>query len=157
MLRPLIDQYPDFGTGIGQDPADFLNDRRVVRDLMDAYMSQFQQYYNKFVFAGATARILGDIQQTPYGAMNGISTLINAFDTVITRNELTFSTHVPGFDLWVLLGGCLFCCFVYGFTSIRTGSVIFIILLLGTLILSFALFSMKNLVLTTTPLVFSTF
>ncbi len=155
MLRALIDQYPAFGTEIGQDPADFLSDRRVVQDLMDAYMAQFQLYYNKFVFAGATARILGDIQQTPYGAMNGINTLINAFDTVITGNELTFSSHIPHFDLFLLLGVCLLCCLVYGFTSIRAGSIIFVMLLLGTLFASFALFSMKNLVLTTTPLVFS--
>jgi len=155
MLRALIDQYPDFGTEAGQDSSDFLSDRRIIRDLMDVYMLQFEQYYNKFVFAGATARILGDIQQTPYGAMNGINTLINSFNTVITRNELTFSAHVPRLDPFILLGVCLFCCFVYGFTSIRLGSVIFIILLLGTLIAGFALFSMKNLVLTTTPLVFS--
>ncbi len=155
MLRTLIDQYPDFGREAGQDSADFLTDSVVVRDLMDVYEKQFQQFYNKFVFAGATARILGDIQQTPYGAMNGVNTLINSFNTVITRNELTFSAHVPHFDLFILLGVCLFCCFVYGFTSIRISSVIFIILLLTTLILNFALFSMKNLVLTTTPLVFS--
>ncbi|MCF8131456.1 MAG: adenylate/guanylate cyclase domain-containing protein [Deltaproteobacteria bacterium] len=155
LLRTLIDQYPDFGRDAGQDSADFLADGVVVQDLMDVYEEQFHQFYNKFVFAGATARILGDIQQTPYGAMNGINTLINAFNTVITRNELTFSAHLPNFDLFILLGVCLFCCFVYGFTSIRISSVIFIILILGTLILSFALFSMKNIVLTTTPLVFS--
>ena len=155
MLRPLIDQYPDFGAEAGQDPADFLSEKLMIRDLMNVYMAQFQQYYNKFVFAGATARILGDIQQTPYGAMNGINTLINSFNTVITRNELTLSAHIPDFDLYVLLGFCIFCCFVYGFTSIRISSAIFILLLLGTLISSFALFSIRNLVLTTTPLVFS--
>ncbi|MBT3258446.1 MAG: adenylate/guanylate cyclase domain-containing protein, partial [Deltaproteobacteria bacterium] len=132
-----------------------LSDRLVIQDLMNVTMVQFQQYYNKFVFAGATARILGDIQQTPYGAMNGVNTLINSFNTVITRNELTLSDHVPNFDLFLLLGICLFCCFVYGFSSIRISSVIFILLLLGTLISSFALFSINNLVLTTMPLVFS--
>ena len=155
MLRALIDQYPIFGMDAGQDRKDFLSEKRVVQDLMNEYRVQFQRYYNKFVFAGATARILGDIQQTPYGAMNGINTLINAFNTVITRNELTLSSHIPHFDLFVLLGFCIFCCFVYGFTSIRLGSVIFITLILGTLVTSFALFSIKNLVLTTTPLVFS--
>lgn len=155
MLRPLIDQYPDFGAEAEQDREDFLSDRVVIRDLMNVTMVQFQQYYNKFIFAGATARILGDIQQTPYGAMNGINTLINSFNTVITRNELTLSAHVPNFDFFLLLGVSLFCCFVYGFTSIRISGVIFILLLLGTLIASFALFSIRNLVLTTTPLVFS--
>jgi len=108
MLRPLIDQYPDFGAEAGQDREDFLTDRLVIRDLMNVYMMQFQQYYNKFVFAGATARILGDTQQTPYGAMNGINTLINSLNTVITRNQLTLSAHVPNFDLFLLLGICLF-------------------------------------------------
>ena len=106
LLRALIEQYPDFGTEIGQDPADFLTDERVVQDLMTAYMDQFQLYYDKFVFAGATARILGDIQQTPYGAMNGVTTLINSFNTVITQNQLTFSAHVPNLDL-VLTAGAL--------------------------------------------------
>ena len=155
LLRTLVDQYPSFGTEAGQDRKDFLSEKLVIQNLMDVYRVQFQQYYNKFVFAGATARILGDIQQTPYGAMNGINTLINSFNTVITRNDLTLSSHVPDFDLLVLLGFCIFCCFVYGFTSIRISSVIFITLILGTLICSFALFSMRNLVLTTTPLVFS--
>ncbi|MCG6878968.1 MAG: adenylate/guanylate cyclase domain-containing protein [Deltaproteobacteria bacterium] len=155
MLRALIEQYPDFGAEIGQDPTDFLTVERVVQDLMTAYMEQFQQYYHKFVFAGATARILGDIQQTPYGAMNGVNTLINSFNTIITQNQLTFSAHVPNLDLVLLLGLCLFCSFAYGFTSIRFSSVIFILLILGTLIASFALFNIKNLVLTTTPLVFS--
>ena len=155
MLRTLIDQYPDFGKEVGQDPADYLSEKLVVLALMDAYAKQFKRYYNKFVFAGATARILGDIQQTPYGAMNGINTLINSFNTVITRNELTLSADIPNFDLLLLLGLCLFCSLVYGFTSIRTSSAIFITLLLGTLVFSFALFSISNLVLTTTPLVFS--
>lgn len=155
LLRTLIDQYPSFGTEAGQDREDFLSEKLVIQNLMDAYGVQFQRYYNKFIFAGATARILGDIQQTPYGAMNGINTLINAFNTVITRNELTLTSHIPDFDLLVLLGFCIFCCFVYGFTSIRISSGIFITLILGTLIFSFALFSIKNLVLTTTPLVFS--
>ena len=155
MLRALIKQYPDFGMEAGQDPSDFLSEKLVVLALMDAYTEQFQRYYNKFVFTGATARILGDIQQTPYGAMNGINTLINSFNTVVTRNELTLSADVPHFDLLALLGLCLFCCFVYGFTSIRISSAIFITLLLGTLVFSFALFSFSNLFLTTTPLVFS--
>jgi adenylate cyclase len=155
LLRTLIDQYPSFGTEAGQDPEDFLSENLVIQNLMDAYGVQFQRYYNKFVFAGATARILGDIQQTPYGAMNGINTLINSFNTVITRNELTLSSQIPDFDLFVLLGFCIFCCFVYGFTSIRMSSVIFITLIPGPLFFCFALFSIKNLVLTTTPLVFS--
>jgi len=155
LLRTLVDQYPSFGMEAGQDREDFLSEKRVVQDLMDVYGAQFQRYYNKFVFAGATARILGDIQQTPYGAMNGINTLINAFNTVITRNALTLTSHIPNFDLLLLLGFSIFCCFVYGFTSIRISSVIFIVLILGTLIFTFALFSMENLVLTTTPLVFS--
>ena len=154
-LRTLIDQYPDFGMEAGQDPRYFLSKKSVVLTLMDAYREQFEQYYNKFVFTGATARILGDIQQTPYGAMNGINTLVNAFNTVITRNELTLSRDIPHFDLLVLLGLSLFCCLVYGFTNIRIGSAIFFTVLLGTLIVGFALFSMSNLVLTTTPLVFS--
>lgn len=155
LLRSLVDQYPSFGMEAGQDREDFLSEKLVIRNLMEAYGVQFQRYYNKFVFAGATARILGDIHQTPYGAMNGISTLINSFNTIITRNELTLSSHLPNFDLLVLLGFCIFCCFVYGFTSIRMSSVIFITLILGTLICTFALFSIRNLVLTTTPLVFS--
>ncbi len=154
-LRTLIDQYPDFGMAAGQDPAYFLSEKSVAAALMDAYTEQFKRYYNKFVFTGATARILGDIQQTPYGAMTGINTLINAFNTIITRNELTLSRDIPHFDLLVLLGLCLFCCLIYGFTSIRIGSAIFITVLLGTLIVSFALFSLSNLFLTTTPLVFS--
>jgi len=155
LLRTLVDQYPSFGSEAGQDPEDFLTEKLVIQNLMDEYRVQFHQYYNKFVFAGATARILGDIQQTPYGAMNGISTLINSFNTVVTRNQLTFSAHIPQFDLFLLLGFCIFCCFIYGFTSIRMSSVIFIILILGTLISGFALFSIRNLVLTTTPLIFS--
>ncbi len=155
MLRTLMDQYSDFGMEAGQEPADFLSEKWVVPALMDAYTEQFQRYYNKFVFTGATARILGDIQQTPYGAMNGINTLINSFNTVITQNELTRSADVPHFDLWMLLGLCLFCCLIYGFTRIRISSLIFITLLLGTFIFSFALFSFSNLFLTTTPLVFS--
>ncbi len=155
MLRTLIEQYPDFGFDAGQDEEDYLTDARVVQDLMNVYMEKFDLFYNKFVFAGATARILGDIQQTPYGAMNGINTLINSFSTIITQNQLTFSAHIPNLDWMILLGICLICSITYGFTSIRTGSVIFILLILGTLIAGFALFSLKNLVLTTTPLVFS--
>ena len=59
MLRTLIDQYPDFGMEAGQDPIYFLSEKSVVAALMDVYTKQFKRYYNKFVFTGATARILG--------------------------------------------------------------------------------------------------
>ena len=154
MLRTLIAQYPDFGMEVGQEPSAFLSEKCVVTALMNAYAKHFEHYYNKFVFAGATALILGDVQQTPYGAMNGINTLVSAFNTLVTRNQLRMSAHLPYFDSLLLLGFALFFSFAYGYGNIRIGSFVFIVTLVGTFASGLLLFSFSNFFLTTTPLVF---
>lgn len=155
MLKTLVDTYPDFGRQVEQAPGDFLSEKQMILSLMDFYREQFQKYYNKFVFTGSTAIGLGDVQQTPYGTMNGISTIINAFNTIITRNVLTMSSDIPYLDVIILLGLSLLCSFGYGLTSVRMSSLIFTVLLLSIFVTSFALFNNYNLFLRTTPLVFS--
>jgi len=153
MLKELAAAYPDFGRQVGQDPSRFFSEQEIVRTLMDLYREQFQRYYNRFVFAGATALGLGDVRQTPYGPMTGITTIVNAFNTIITKNFLTMSPDIPGLDLKLLLAVSLLCCLIYGLTSVRIGSLVFILLVSGTFVFSFFLFNTRNLFLTTTPLV----
>ena len=155
MIEELLVQYPDFGRQMGQPPAHFLSQKVMVRVLMEQYRTLFIKYYNKFIFAGATAGILGDVQQTPYGAMNGINTLIHAFNTIVTQNQLTRTADIPMLDFWLLLCLCLFCALTYGLTSIRTGSLLVVFFLIGTVITAYGLFSMANLFLTTAPLLIS--
>lgn len=154
-FKTLVEAYPDFGRQVGQAPEYFLSEKQMILSLMDFYLEQFQRYYNKFIFTGATARGLGDQQQTPYGTMSGISTIISAFNTIITQNLLTMSSDIPNFDLLILLGLSILCSFVYGLTSVRVSSLIFVVLFLGTFVTSFTLFNHSNLFLNTTPLLFS--
>ena len=154
MLRVLIDRYPDFGMEVGQKTSDFLSEKWIVTALMKAYSKQFMHYYNKFVFAGASALILGDVQQTPYSTMNGISTLISAFNTLVTRNELQKSVHLPYFDFLLLLVLALSFSFAYGYSSIRITTLVFVITLVGTFSAALVLFSFKNFFPTTTPIAF---
>ena len=155
MLKALEDAYPDFGRQVNQAPAYFFSEKEMVLSLMDVYRKQFNRCYNRFVFAGATAIGLGDIQQTPYGAMTGINTIVNAFNTIVTQNFLKMSSDIPGLNLIILLGLAMLCSFAYGLTSVRISSLIFIVFLAGTFVTGFTLFNSYNLFLKTTPLVFS--
>jgi len=154
-FKTLAAAYPDFGRQAGQAPEYFLSEKQMTLSLMGFYRAQFQRYWNKFIFTGATARGLGDVHQTPCGPMNGISTIVNAFNTLITQNLLTRSSDIPHLDFLILLGLSILCGFAYGLTSVRTSSLIFIALLSGTFVASFSLFNNSNLFLRTTPLVFS--
>lgn len=154
MLKALEDAYPDFGRQVNQAPEYFFSEKEMVLSLMDVYRKQFKRYYNKFVFAGATAIGLGDIQQTPYGTMTGINTIVNAFNTIVTQNFLRMSSDIPGLNLIILLGLSMLCSFAYGLTTVRISSLIFIVLLTGTFVTGFILFNTQNLYLKTTPLVF---
>ena len=155
-FKALVEAYPDFGLEVGQAPKYFLSEKQMLLSLMDSYGEQFQRYYNKFVFTGATARgLFNDQQQTPYGTMSGINTIINAFNTIITQNLLTMSSDIPNLDLLILLSLSLLCSFVYGLSSVRVSSLIFIVLFLGAFIASFTLFNQYSLFLKTTPLLFS--
>ena len=155
MLKTLVDGYPDFGREVNQAPEYFFSEKEMTLSLMEFYRKQFKRYYNKFVFTGATAVGLGDIQQTPYGTMTGINTIINAFNTIVTQNFLRMSSDIPGLNLVILLGLTLLCSFAYGLTSVRISSLIFMVLLSGALVTGFTLFNNYNLFLKTTPLLFS--
>jgi class 3 adenylate cyclase/CHASE2 domain-containing sensor protein len=154
-FKTLVGAYPDFGREVGQAPEYFLSEKQMLLSLMDFYREQFQRYYNKFIFTGATARGLGDQQQTPYGTMSGINTIINAFNTIITQNLLKMSSDIPNLDLLILLCLSMLCSFVYGLSSVRVSSLIFVVLLLGAFVTSFTLFNNSSLFLKTTPLLFS--
>ncbi|MBU0735109.1 MAG: CHASE2 domain-containing protein [Proteobacteria bacterium] len=155
MLNSLIEMYPDFGKEIGQDPAYFLSIKQILLALTESYRQQFDRYYNKFVFTGANATGLGDVRQTPYGAMTGVNIIMNAFNTVVTQHPLRTSTDVPRLDFLLLLGICLCCSLLYGLTNIRISSIIFVLLFLATFATALVLFRSHDLFLVTTPLVFS--
>jgi len=155
MLKDLIEMYPAFGKEIGQDPAYFLSEKEIVRTLIEAYRKQFDRYYGKFVFTGANATGLGDVRQTPYGAMTGVNVILNAFSTVITQNPLRTSSDIRHLDLLLLLGTCLLCSLLYGLINIRIGAIFFVLLFLGTLLTALALFWSRSIFLKTTPLLFS--
>ena len=155
MLKSLVENYPDFGRQVNQDPTYFFSEKEMARSLMDVYREQFKRYYNKFVFAGATAVGLGDIQLTPYGTMTGINTIINAFNTIVTQNYLRMSSNIPGLDLIILLGLSILCSFAYGLTTVRISSLIVVGLLAGTFVTSFILFNNHNLYLQTMPILFA--
>lgn len=155
MLKELMTIYPEFGKAIGQDPAHFLNEKEVVRALMEHYRSHFDRYYGKFIFTGASATGLGDVRQTPFGAMTGINVIMNAFSTVITQNPLRTSSDIAHLDILLLLGMSLLCSLLYGLANIRISALIFVLLFLGTFITALALFWSQSLFLKTTPLVFS--
>ena len=154
-LRSLIESYPEFGRDMGQDPAYFFDETQMVSALMEFYGEQFDRYYNKFIFTGANATGLGDIQQTPYASMFGVNVIMNAFNTVATENILTMSVDVPHLNVLLLLGASLLFCLLYGLSNIRISSVIFVVLLLSTFVIGLILFKIDNFVLKTTPLVFS--
>ena len=155
MLKSLVEGYPDFGRQVSQAPKYFFSEKEMVRSLMGFYRKQFQRYYNKFVFAGATAIGLGDIQQTPYGAMTGVNTIVNAFNTIVTQNFLKMSSDIPNLDLIILLGLSMLCSFAYGLTTVRISSLIVVVLLVSTFVMGFILFNTQNLYLKTTPLLFA--
>ena len=155
MLTSLIEIYPDFGEQIGQDPAYFLSEKELVMALMERYRPQFDRYYGKFIFTGATATGLGDVRQTPYGAMTGVNVIMNAFSTVVTQNQLRVSTDIPHLDFLLLLGISMLCSLLYGLTNIRISSIIFVILFLGTFLTALGLFWAQSIFLKTTPLIFS--
>ncbi len=155
MLKDMVDIYPDFGTAMGQDPAYYLTEKAIVKALVETYRPHFDRYYGKFVFTGANATGLGDVRQTPYGAMTGINVIMNAFSTIVTRNPLRNSSDIPHLDLILLLSMCMACSLLYGLTNIRISAIIFVLLFLGTFGTALALFWSQSLFLKTTPLVFS--
>jgi len=155
MLNSLIEIYPDFGEQIGQNPAYFLSEKQILLSLSESYRQQFGRYYGKFIFTGATATGLGDVRQTPYGAMAGVNVIMNAFSTVVTQNPLRTSTDIPHLDFLLLLGISLLCCLLYGLTNIRISAIIFVLLFLGTFATALVLFWAQSLFLKTTPLLFS--
>ena len=155
MLKSLVDRYPDFGRQVNQAPEYFFSEKEMVLSLMDVYREQFKRYYNRFVFAGATAIGLGDIQQTPYGTMTGINTIVNAFNTIVTQNFLGRSSDIPGLNLIILLGLSILCSFAYGLTTVRISSLIFFVLLAGIFVTGFILFNNHNLHLQTMPILFA--
>jgi len=155
MLQSLIEIYPAFGKEIGQDPAHFLSEKEIVLALTEAYRKQFDRYYDKFIFTGANATGLGDVRQTPYGAMTGVNVIMNAFSTVVTQNPLRASSDIPRLDFLLLLGMCLLCSLLYGLINIRIGAILFVLLFLGTFGTAMALFWSRSLFLKTTPLVLS--
>lgn len=153
MLADLIAAYPDFGSQLGQDKNDFLTARQVVDTLNSHYGEQFDRYYNKFIFAGASALGLADVHTTPYDKMVGPNIIINAFNTIATDNQLTLSVDVPGLDFKLLLILCALFSLAYGFANIRYGSYIFLTLFIGTFLCSYMLFTTANFYLRTTPLI----
>ncbi|MFO7601886.1 MAG: CHASE2 domain-containing protein, partial [Candidatus Desulfacyla sp.] len=155
MLQSLIENYPAFGKEIGQDPAYFLSQKEIVLALTEAYRKQFDRYYGKFVFTGANATGLGDVRQTPYGAMTGVNVIMNAFSTVVTQNPFRASSDIPHLDFLLLLGMCLLCSLLYGLINIRISAIVFVLLFLGTFGTAMALFWSRSLFLHTTPLVLS--
>ncbi|MFC1886710.1 adenylate/guanylate cyclase domain-containing protein, partial [Thermodesulfobacteriota bacterium] len=86
---------------------------------------------------------------------SGISTIINAFSTIVTDNALKRSSDIPGLDFKILLCVSILCSFIYGLASIRISGIIFMVLLSATFIIGFTLFNDHNLFLKTTPLLFS--
>ncbi len=155
MLKGLIEIYPAFGKEIGQDPAHFLSEKEIVLALTEEYQKQFDRYYGKFIFTGANATGLGDVRQTPYGAMTGVNVIMNAFSTVVTQNPLRTSSDIPHLDFLLLLGTCLLCSLLYGLINIRISAIVFVVLFLGTFGTALALFWSQSLFLKTTPLIFS--
>jgi len=154
-MKELIDIYPAFGKEVGQDPAYFLSEKEMVLALTEAYRRQFDRYYSKIVFTGATATGLGDVRQTPYGAMTGVNVIMNAFSTVVTQNPLRTSSDIPHLDFLLLLGMCLLCSLLYGLINIRISAALFVLLFLGTFGTALALFWSRSFFLKTTPLLFS--
>jgi class 3 adenylate cyclase/CHASE2 domain-containing sensor protein len=151
-LPALINSYPAFGREIGQNERDFLSEQQLVAALNEHYGLQFDKYYNKFIFAGASALGLADVHTTPYDKMFGPNIIINAFNTIATDNQLAMSIDVPRFDFMLLLFLATFFSLVYGFVNIRHGAYLFVILFLGTFVGSYILFSTSNFYLRTTPL-----
>lgn len=155
MLRRLVGIYPEFGREIGQDPEFYLNEKEVVLALCEQYRQQFDRYYGKFIFTGANATGLGDVRQTPYGAMTGVNVIMNAFSTVATQHPLRTSADIPHLDWFLLAGMCLVCSFLYGLINIRISSVLFVLMFLGTLTTALGLFWSSSFFLNSPPLLFS--
>jgi len=154
-IADYFDRYPDFAEQVGQSKAYTLSEAQMTDTLLSVYQDGFDRYYNRFIFTGGNATGLGDIQQTPYAGMFGVNVIINAFNTIVTKNPLKMSVDIPRFDALLLAGLCLLCSLLYGFTGVRVSGLLFAVTLLGTLVASTGVFYAASVFITTTPLVFA--
>jgi len=148
-------EIPEPSSGGNVKPGEGLSNESMLSALLDAYEEGFNRYYNKFIFTGANATGLGDVQQTPYAGMFGVNVIINAFNTIATDNPLNMSENDPSLDTMLLGGLCLITCFLYGLTGIRTSGVFFVFSLFGIVLFVVGAFFGASIFISTTPLVFA--
>lgn len=133
---------------------DFTFSDEVVYDLLiDSYSQGFQDFYGKTVFVGAlTTGMARDVHKTTFGDMFGITTIVNAFNTVIKDNLLQ---HVPyNLEIISLFFVCLGMGLTYTFLPLILKYIFVFISTLLIIIISTYLFS-SGFILTTSPFIAS--
>lgn len=138
--------------GIEQEGEYHLTEQQVVMGLQNEYRKYFDRFYNKFVFTGAySAGMADDIKLTPYGSMFGVNVVVNAFNTIVTSNQITRSSNL--INTITIFSLCLFFAMIYGLLNIRINFYVFILSFAATFVVSFLLFANFNYILKTIPLV----
>ncbi len=134
---------------------DFLLDENIaVNFLINEYISNYNKFYDQTLFLGAfTSGMARDVHRTPYNEMFGISTILNAYNTIIKQNFLKNSTDQ---DLYLSLAFvCLSFSFIYYFLKNYLKYIFFFVANFCILFISYMLFEFNNYLLYTTPLLFS--
>ncbi|MCF6290594.1 MAG: CHASE2 domain-containing protein [Desulfobacterales bacterium] len=153
-FEDLLAIYPEWlaMNGMTQEEGFHLDLFQVLSTLQDTYSAQLDTFYNKIVFTGAhSAGMADDIKVTPYGYMFGMNVVANAFNTIVTDNQLARSPDNLNAGLLVAL--CIILALLYGLSNIRVNFYLFILSLLATFTISFILFSFNNYMVKTSPLI----
>ena len=151
-LADFTSLYPQWieASGLPQPKDFFLSEKHIFTALQEEYQKLIYKYYDKFIFTAAySTGMADDIKVTPYGTMFGINVIINAFNTIVTDNQLSFSPFWLNMLLIIIF--TLGLSAVYGGLNVRINSYIFIVSFVATFISSYLIFSSFNLYIKTVP------
>ena len=95
---------------------------------------------NKTVLVGASAAGLGDIFQTPFGAMPGVEIHANAIETLRAGTVITVVPRFVGVSLLIFIAGCVLCALQRARSLVRLGTIL-VTISLSIVILSYVAFT----------------
>ena len=130
-----------------------LNENIVLDFLVDEYLSKYNDFYNKVLFVGAfSTGMAKDVHKTTYDEMFGVTTILNAFNTIIKQS---FLVQLPDETTYLVLAVlCISFSFSYYFLINYLKYLFFFVANIAILISSFYLFE-NNYLFNTTPLLFA--
>lgn len=115
----------------------------LITELSTVWGEGFQNHYNKFLFAGAFAvGMADDVKDTPYGKMYGINSIISAFSTVATDNQITQVSTLVSVLTYLLIA--LIFAVLYYFVDVRISPFILLVTLFATFLVNYMIFANTN-------------